>query len=211
MAPLVLDVTLTCAVQDDANAAEFVRGLAGALGRRGLARPVVHAGGAAWRALTRGEERRLADSADARPPSLVAGVLRRVPGLRARAVALGGAGGFVEAEVPSAAILRMLPALLAATPGPHIAVFHGAAALRDPQRHHPSLVERLPLHLRGLRAFHGVACVSAEAAAELTGFWDWLGEPGPRPELVVLPRDDRTEAGWDRVAGAVVALVAARG
>lgn len=96
------------------------------------------------------------------------------------------AGAFIEPEIFSPAVARNLPALLARVPGPRVAIFHDAIALRLPEYSPPKTVGRYPAYLQELLMFDGVAAVSRDAAAMLTDYWKWLGVTRP-PPVATLP------------------------
>jgi len=79
-----------------------------------------------------------------------------------------------------------LPALLAAIPGPRIAVFHDAIGLKFPELTPPGTVRRLPAYLRELLLFDGIAANSEDSAACLRDYWAWLGV-GASPVVQAIP------------------------
>jgi len=86
-------------------------------------------------------------------------------------------------EVFSPAVAAALPALVAATHGPRVALFHDAIALRFPELTPPKTVARFPAYLRELLMFDGIAAVSEDSRQSLLEYWRWLGlgPTKPRP------------------------------
>lgn len=112
-------------------------------------------------------------------------VLRRAPLLGLEA-ADGAPRGFLVPEVFSAAVGAALPKLFAATPGPHVALFHDAIALRFPEFAARSTAARFPAYMKELLLFDGVAAVSEASRSSLLDYWTWLGV-ARTPEVIVLP------------------------
>lgn len=102
----------------------------------------------------------------------LAGHARRLLGPRP---ALPAGTALVCPELFSPATGARLPELLAAVPGPRIAVFHDAIGLKFPELTPPGTVRRLPAYLRELLLFDGIAANSGDSAASLRDYWDWLG------------------------------------
>jgi glycosyltransferase involved in cell wall biosynthesis len=89
--------------------------------------------------------------------------------------------GLIVPEVFSAAVARALPAVFATTPGPRIALFHDAIALKFPELTPAKTVARFPAYLVELLAFDGIAAVSEDSRASLVDYWRWLGTANPPP------------------------------
>ncbi len=151
-----------------------------------------------WRCLRSWERRNLAASRDtaagtrgARWPlgARLSGWLRRwvapvpPPGLRSADLA----GGLIVPELFSPQVGRALPALLAGTAGPRIAVFHDAIPMRLPEFSPPRSVARFPGYLQELLAFDGVAAVSDDSREALVDYWRWLGAAAPPPVITLAP------------------------
>ncbi len=84
-------------------------------------------------------------------------------------------GGLLVPEVFSPVVATALPALLAAVPGPRVAVFHDAIALKFPELTPTKTVSRFPGYLRELLQFDGIAAVSEDSRQSLVDYWQWLG------------------------------------
>ena len=108
------------------------------------------------------------------------------PGLRPAELA----GGLIVPELFSPRVGRALPALLARTAGPRIAVFHDAIPLRLPELSPPKNVARFPAYLQELLAFDGIAAVSDDSQAALVDYWRWLGAGDPPPVVTLAPGVD---------------------
>jgi glycosyltransferase involved in cell wall biosynthesis len=106
-----------------------------------------------------------------------------------------GASGVLVPEIFSPEVAASLPALFAAAPGPRVAIFHDAIALRMPELAPPATVARFPAYLRELLLFDGVAAVSEDSRASLADYWAWLGA-ARTPALTAIPLgiDPVTEA-----------------
>lgn len=89
-------------------------------------------------------------------------------------------------ELFSPAVGASLPELLAAVPGPRVAVFHDAIGLKLPELTPPGTVRRLPAYLRELLLFDGIAANSEDSAASLRDYWGWLGV-GATPVVHAIP------------------------
>ncbi|MDI1334677.1 MAG: glycosyltransferase [Lacunisphaera sp.] len=134
----------------------------------------------AWRALDAGELDHLRPgqtatrSRGAKWPlhKRLAGHARRLAGTKS---ALPAADGLVCPELFSAQLGAHLPEILGAVRGPRVAIFHDAIGLKLPELTPPGTVARLPGYLRELLLFDGVAAVSADSAASLRDYWQWLG------------------------------------
>jgi glycosyltransferase involved in cell wall biosynthesis len=93
--------------------------------------------------------------------------------------------GLLVPEVFSAAVGAALPALLAAVPGPRVAVFHDAIALKFPELTPTKTVARFPAYLRELLLFDGIAANSEDSRATLLDYWRWLGIANPPPVVTI--------------------------
>lgn len=92
-----------------------------------------------------------------------------------RKPALPAASGLICPELFSAKVGARLPELLATVPGPRVAIFYDAIALKYPELTPPGTVARFPAYLRELLVFDGVAAISEDSAASLRDYWRWLG------------------------------------
>lgn len=138
--------------------------------------PYLHA----WRSLNGREARHLAPqdtaagSRGAKWPlhQRLAGRARRLLGARP-----GNPSGnaFVCAELFSPTVAAHLPELFANVSGPRVAVFHDAIGLKLPELTPAGTVRRLPVYLRELLMFDGIAANSEDSAASLRDYWQWLG------------------------------------
>jgi glycosyltransferase involved in cell wall biosynthesis len=88
-------------------------------------------------------------------------------------------------EIFSPAVGRALPKLLAAVPGPRVAVFHDAIALTHPELTPASTVQRFPAYLHELTTFDGIAANSEASREALVGFWRWAGVKAPPPVAAI--------------------------
>jgi glycosyltransferase involved in cell wall biosynthesis len=86
-----------------------------------------------------------------------------------------GTRGVIVPEIFSPAVAAALPALLAQIPGPRVALFHDAIALKVPELTPAKTVARFPAYLRELLAFDGIAAVSEDSRQTLLDYWAWLG------------------------------------
>ena len=96
------------------------------------------------------------------------------------------ATGLVVPEVFSAATAAALPVLYAAVPGPKVAVFHDAIALKLPALAPTKTVARFPVYLQELLTFDGIAAVSTDSRDTLLDYWHWLGI-AQHPPVISLP------------------------
>jgi glycosyltransferase involved in cell wall biosynthesis len=85
------------------------------------------------------------------------------------------AAGLICPELFSAKVGAQLPALLAATAGPRVAIFYDPIPLRYPELTPAGTVARFPGYLRELLVFDGVAAISEDSAGALQDYWRWLG------------------------------------
>lgn len=89
--------------------------------------------------------------------------------------------GLIVPELFSPKVAAALPSLLARVPGPRIALFHDAIALKYPELTAPGTVARFPAYLQELLAFDGIAAISADSRDVLLDYWRWLGVKNPPP------------------------------
>lgn len=108
----------------------------------------------------------------------LAGATRRWLGRRPP---LPAASGLICPELFSAKVGARLPELLAAVPGPRVAIFYDAIALKYPEFTPAGTVARFPAYLRELLVFDGVAAISEDSAQCLRDYWRWLGVAQPPP------------------------------
>ena len=161
----------------------------------------------AWRPLNDPEKRLLqpgrstTGSRGARWPlhQQLAGHVRRLTGARPM-VPAGTA--LVCPELFSPTVGAHLPELLAAVRGPRVAVFHDAIGLKLPELTPPGTVRRLPVYLRELLQFDGIAANSEDSAASLRDYWAWLGVGAtPVVQAISLGLDALPPGGDDPAAG----------
>lgn len=111
---------------------------------------------------------------------------------------LPAARGVVLPEIFSPSVAASLPTLFAAVPGPRVALFHDAIALKLPELSPPGTVSRFPSYLQELLAFDGIAAVSEDSRDALLGYWEWLGIKATPPVQSISLGIDRasvSEAG----------------
>ena len=120
-------------------------------------------------------------------PAKIGGLLRRF-GTRFRASPAPVLSGdsLIEPEIFSPAVARVLPAILAGIPGPRVALFHDATALRMPELSPPKTVARYPAYLQELLLFDGIAAISEDSRSTLVNYWGWLGVRDA-PPVIALP------------------------
>lgn len=104
----------------------------------------------------------------------------------AAAPTLPRTAGLIVPELFSPAVGAALPTLFAAVPGPKVAIFHDALALRFPELSAAGTVARFPAYLQELLAFDGIAAVSADSRDALVDYWRWLGRKD-HPPVIALP------------------------
>src|SRR6478609_5358649 len=92
-----------------------------------------------------------------------------------RKPALPAAAGLICPEIFSPKVGARLPQLLAAVPGPRVAIFYDAIALKFPEYTPAGTVARFPAYMRELLVFDGIAAISEDSAASLRDYWRWLG------------------------------------
>jgi glycosyltransferase involved in cell wall biosynthesis len=102
----------------------------------------------------------------------IAGATRRWVGARPP---LPPASGLICPELFSAKVGSRLPELLAVVPGPRVAIFYDAIALKFPELTPAATVARFPAYLRELLLFDGIAAISEDSATALREYWRWLG------------------------------------
>lgn len=121
-------------------------------------------------------------------PQKLSGAGRRWLGRRP---ALPAASGLICPELFSAKVGSRLPELLAAVPGPRVAIFYDGIPLKFPELTPAGTVARFPAYLRELLVFDGVAAISEDSAACLRDYWRWLGvTDAPPVQAIPLAIDD---------------------
>lgn len=118
----------------------------------------------------------------------ITGATRRWLGAR---LSLPVASGLICPELFSAKVGSRLPELLAAVPGPRVAIFYDAIPLKFPELTPPATVGRFPTYLRELLLFDGVAAISEDSAAALRDYWRWLGVADTPPVHAIPLAIDR--------------------
>lgn len=196
-APLLIDLSHTSHTRARTGIQRVARALLAALGERAHAiTHDPHAG--AWRGLEAWERANLAAPGGAGKRGASWPLRARLRGRTRRLLgrprlALPAHAGLIVPEVFSPAVAAALPALLAATTGPRVALFHDAIALKFPELSPAKTVGRFPAYLVELLAFDGIAAVSEDSRAALVEYWAWLGAPNPPPvraiPLGMEPRD----------------------
>lgn len=96
---------------------------------------------------------------------------------------------FVTAELFSEEERPGFREFLQRTPARTLALFHDAIPLRWPEITWPQAVARHPSYMKDLADFDTVAAVSETSAAELAGYWAWLGIRRATPPSVNLGAD----------------------
>lgn len=189
-APLLLDLTHTSHTRARTGIQRVARSLREALGEQAI--PFTHDPHArVWRLLRRWETANLETSSAAAKRGAkwplharLRGLLARQPETRvdpALAAVAAQAEGLLEPEIFSPEAVPALPALFHAARGPRVALFHDAIALRFPEHTPTKTVARFPAYLRELLAFDGIAAISADSAASIVEYWQWLGVTNPPP------------------------------
>lgn len=184
-APLLLDLTHTSHTRARTGIQRVARSLRAALGPRATA--LTHdPHQQAWRTLQPWEEANLAATTASEKrgaawpwSARLRGVTQRVFGTANSA--LPPSSGLIVPEVFSSSTAAALPGLFAATPGPRVALFHDAIALKFPELTPSKTVARFPPYLRELLAFDGIAAVSEDSRDTLRDYWRWLGVSNPPP------------------------------
>ncbi|MEO6993351.1 MAG: glycosyltransferase [Lacunisphaera sp.] len=98
--------------------------------------------------------------------------------------------GFICPELFSGKVGSHLREIFPAIRGPKVAIFYDAIPLKYPELTPAGTVARLPTYLRELLQFDGVAAISADSAASLRDYWQWLGvSNGPPVEAIPLAVD----------------------
>jgi glycosyltransferase involved in cell wall biosynthesis len=210
---MLLDLTHTSHTRSLTGIQRVARGLARELGAR--ATPICHDPHARlWRLLT-DAERSLLTAAPA------AGRRRAVWPLGSRLRALlrprrasievrvpADPEGLLVPEIFSPETARALPELLRAVPGPRVALFFDAVALKLPELTPSGTVARYPAYLRELLAFDGICAISEDARDTLRDYWRWLGAAGAPPVVAVPLGIDPppSSAGLAQAAGKPVVL-----
>lgn len=198
-APLLLDLSHTSHTRARTGIQRVARSLLHALGAE--AAPVTHDPHAgAWRTLAAWERENLAATAPAAKRGAQWPLAARLRGRTQRllgrsAPALPASSGLLVPEVFSPAVARALPEIFAATPGPRVAIFHDAIALKFPELTPAKTVARFPAYLAELLAFDGVAAVSEDSRGALLDYWRWLGARTPPPVETIPLGVDLAQAG----------------
>jgi glycosyltransferase involved in cell wall biosynthesis len=123
-------------------------------------------------------------------------------GIRATASPhLSSAEGLLVPEFFSPAVAGSLPSLLASCPGPRVAIFHDAIALKFPELSPPKTVQRYPSYLLELSHFDALAAVSEDSRQTLLGYWDFVGLKNPPPVHTVPLGIDRPSVLPDKLNG----------
>lgn len=192
-APLLFDATHTSHTSAQTGIQRVCRTLFVELAATGPVTPVCydpHLVG--WRPLGAGERAVLTDRSGGAGKSRgarwtlaqkIAGATRRWVGARPP---LPASSGLICPELFSAKVGSQLPALLAAVPGPRVAVFYDAIPLKYPELTPPHTVARFPAYLRELLLFDGIAAISQDSATALRDYWRWLGVASA-PPLHAIP------------------------
>jgi glycosyltransferase involved in cell wall biosynthesis len=191
-APLLLDLTHTSHTRARTGIQRVTRSLRSALGEQAVT--ITHdPHHRTWRMLESWETANLAatEAAGKRGAAWpltakVRGTLRRVLGSRSHQNLLPGSSGLVVPEVFSPEVAAALPGLFATTPGPRVALFHDAIALRFPELTPAKTVARFPGYLRELLVFDGIAAVSDDSRDALRDYWRWLGV-AQTPPIQTIP------------------------
>jgi len=204
MTRILIDLTHTSHTRAHTGIQRVGRALHGALRERpDEVVPVCHDPyESAWRALRRWEKEQLvvrpsksAGSRGSRWPitAKVSGRFRRWLARRSQPGAVPAPSGdwLIEPEIFSPAVGRALPEFLARIPGPRVALFYDAIALRIPELTPQKTVARFPGYLQELLQFDGIAAISAESQAALVDYWRWLGVADPPPVLALPLAVDR--------------------
>lgn len=89
--------------------------------------------------------------------------------------------GFICPELFSAKVGGRLREIFPVIRGPKVAIFYDAIPLKLPELTPAGTVARMPAYLRELLQFDGVAAISADSAASLRDYWQWLGEKNVPP------------------------------
>lgn len=189
---LLLDLSHTSHTRARTGIQRVCRALAAESARRQAVLPVCfdpHQHG--WRALRSAERATLADAGGVGTTrgarwTLAQKVLGRAKRLAGRRLVAPAGAALICPELFSAKVGQHLPELFAAVRGPRVALFHDAIGLKFPEFTPPATVARLPVYLRELARFDGVAAVSEDSAATLRQFWQWAGLASP-PPVVAIP------------------------
>ena len=98
--------------------------------------------------------------------------------------------GLICPELFSAKVGGRLREIFPAIRGPKVAIFYDAIPLKFPELTPAGTVARMPVYLRELLQFDGVAAISADSAASLRDYWQWLGvKTVPPVEAIPLAVD----------------------
>lgn len=189
---LLLDATHTSHTRAQTGIQRVCRSLFAELARDSPVQPVCfdphqHA----WRSLTAGElgslgDKRGRDKSRGAKWTLtqqIAGRARRWTGLKSPTP---NGNALICPELFSSRVAARLPELFARVGGPRVALFHDAIALKFPELTPSATVARMPMYLRELLLFDGIAAVSEDSAQSLRDFWLWLGVTDS-PPVIALP------------------------
>ena len=193
---MLLDLSHTCHTQARTGIQRVTRAVHATLAARGLAQPITWDPYAQhWRSLDPWENDQLTASGVSGKrgahwpwPARWRGYWRRQRGGAAMvdaALAPAATSGLLVGELFSPAVGQALPALLAQTMGPRVALFHDAIALKFPELSSTKTVARFPAYLQELTQFDGIAAVSQDSRDTLVEYWRWLGVS--TPPVVALP------------------------
>lgn len=206
-APLLLDLSHTSHTRARTGIQRVARALHDALGSQALA--ITHDPHLdRWRPLEPWEQANLtANSVDSKRSSQwplevkLRGRARRWLGAGSSAdsaTSLPASAGVLVPEVFSGSVAAALPVLFAATPGPRVAIFHDAIALKFPEITPQKTVARFPSYLCELLTFDGIAANSEDSRDSLIDYWKWLGVADPPPVCAIPLGVDRPPARDDR-------------
>jgi glycosyltransferase involved in cell wall biosynthesis len=183
--PLLIDLSHTSHTRARTGIQRVTRSLHAALGPRALA--ITHdPNREAWRELEGWERTNLSIDAAASKRGaqwpLGAKLRGKAHRLLARKPArVPASSGLIVPEVFSPAVARALPALFESVPGPRVALFHDAIALKFPELTPLKTVGRFPSYLVELLMFDGVAAVSDDSRDALVDYWRWFGRTKTPP------------------------------
>lgn len=184
-APLLLDLSHTSHTRARTGVQRVARSLFTALGSDAL--PITHDPyRRTWRTLEPWENANLAATAPSKKRGAHWPLRARLRGFLLRSQISNfkfapDAHGLLVPEIFSAAVAAALPPLFAAVPGPRVAVFHDAIALKFPELTPTKTVARFPAYLAELLAFDGIAAVSEDSRDSLVDYWRWLGASNTPP------------------------------
>jgi glycosyltransferase involved in cell wall biosynthesis len=177
---LLLDATHTSHTRAQTGIQRVTRALFAELGAAGRVAPVCYDPYLrGWRPLNRPERanlepREITGSSRGAKWSLKHQIAGHAARLTGRRPALPDNTGLVCPELFSAKVGAHYPELFAAVRGPRVATFNDAIALRFPELTPSGTVARMPVYLRELLQFDGVAAISEDSAIALRDYWRWL-------------------------------------